>query len=313
MPQRKTRPRRTSRARRSLLLLLIGAIVIGALFYRAAHRPLSPNVRERAAPRRTSTPPALPVQPSQTASAQPERAATPLASNQPVPAASPRISASGEHRLALIIDDCGQWLQTERGFIALPIALSMSVMPKERYTQTIAQEARAAGKGVMLHVPMEPLGTMDPGPGKITTAMSDSAVVAQLQDDLDRVPLAKGVNNHEGSKATADERVMKDVVSVLAARGLFFIDSRTNADSVAARVAGAAGVPTGSRDVFLDNEDSVEAIKHQIRQAAAIALTSGQAIAIGHPREATLEAIRSLIPELEAQGISFTDAANLVR
>lgn len=189
----------------------------------------------------------------------------------------------------------------------------MSVMPKERYSQAIAQEANAAGKGVMLHLPMEPMANIDPGRGKITTAMSDAQITAQVQDDVADMPLAKGVNNHEGSKASADPRVMKAVAAALAPDGLFFVDSRTSSASVAAQVAAAAGLRTASRDVFLDNSDTVDAVKTMLRAAAATALKTGSAIAIGHPRAATLEAIRSLIPELQRQGIAFVPAADLVR
>ncbi|MFN2527462.1 MAG: divergent polysaccharide deacetylase family protein [Candidatus Baltobacteraceae bacterium] len=221
-------------------------------------------------------------------------------------------ASPGDHRLAIIIDDCGQWPQTERALIALPIAITISVMPKERYTKEIAQAASDAGKGIMLHLPMEPVAAIDPGPGKITTEMSDAEVAAQVKEDVALVPLAKGVNNHEGSKASSDVRVMRDVVSVLAPTGLFFIDSRTSAQSVAAQIAAEGGMKTASRDVFLDNEDNVDAIEKMLRTAASVALKSGSAIAIGHPRAATLQALRALIPELQSEGITFTLALEMV-
>ena len=117
--------------------------------------------------------------------------------------------------MAIIIDDCGQWTETERGFIALPVALTMSVLPYMRYGSQIARDADAAGKGVMMHLPMEPLSGIDPGPGRITVAMGDDAIAKQVNDDLAAVPLAAGVNNHEGSRATADDRVMRDVAAAI--------------------------------------------------------------------------------------------------
>lgn len=311
MAHRKTR-RRTGRGRGPLLLLLIGAIAIGALLYRSTNAPLrKPTMREQAISVQTP----VPVQATALLPQTPEPASTPASAESP--ASTPSTSSapdsgSAAHRLAIIIDDCGQWPIMERALIALPIPITMSVMPKERYTQVIAQEAHAAGKGVMMHLPMEPVAAMDPGPGKITTTMTDADIVAQVKDDIARVPLARGVNNHEGSKASADPRVMKDVVSVLAPEGLFFIDSRTIASSVAAQVAADAGMRTASRDIFLDNKDDVESVKTMLRQAATVAMQTGSAIAIGHPRKATLEAIRALIPDLQAQGITFTQAADLV-
>jgi polysaccharide deacetylase 2 family uncharacterized protein YibQ len=215
--------------------------------------------------------------------------------------------------LALIVDDCGQWIDTERGFIALGVPLTMSVLPDVHYTSTIAKEASAAGLGVMLHLPMETLSGLNPGPGKVTTEMTDAEITTQVEDDLAQVPLARGVNNHEGSKASADERVMKDVVGVLAKHGdLFFIDSKTNAASVGEDVARANGVPTAARDVFLDNQESVDYTIEQLREAAAIAKRTGSAIAIGHPRPTTLEAVKTMIPELESSGIHLVLAQDLV-
>jgi polysaccharide deacetylase 2 family uncharacterized protein YibQ len=159
---------------------------------------------------------------------------------------------------------------------------------------------------------MEPRSGIDPGPGRITTAMDDAAITAQVEADIAAVPLATGVNNHEGSRATADDRVMRDVAAVLAQRHLFFIDSRTIASSVAAKDVVAAGVPSAARDVFLDGVADVAAVEGQLRRAAAIAKERGSAIAIGHPRASTLLAVRAMLPELERDGISFVDAADLV-
>jgi polysaccharide deacetylase 2 family uncharacterized protein YibQ len=233
-----------------------------------------------------------------------------------IPPPLPRVLPSaraGAPKLALIVDDCGQWIDTERGFVALDVPLTLSVLPDVAYGSVIAREAAGAGKGVMLHLPMETLSGLNPGPGKVTTEMTDTQIVSQVEDDLSQVPLASGVNNHEGSRASADPRVMRDVIDVLAKHGnLFFIDSRTNAASVGEATAAAAGVPTAARDVFLDNRATVAYTEDQLRAAAAIAQRSGSAIAIGHPRPTTLEAVRAMIPQLQAAGIEFVLARDLV-
>jgi polysaccharide deacetylase 2 family uncharacterized protein YibQ len=221
-------------------------------------------------------------------------------------------AGAGRPRLAIIIDDCGQWIDTERALIALPIPLTVSILPGVRYTSTIEHEASQAGKGIMMHLPMEASSQLDPGPGKVTTAMDDAAIEAQVRKDLDAVPLARGVNNHEGSRATADARVMHDVAQVLSEEGRYFIDSRTTAETQAAHETEALGVPTASRNVFLDDVVTVAAIEAQLEQAAHIALSSGSAIAIGHPKPETLEALRKLIPKVEAEGVDFVLAQDLV-
>ncbi|HZV77493.1 MAG TPA: divergent polysaccharide deacetylase family protein [Candidatus Babeliales bacterium] len=237
----------------------------------------------------------------------------PTQSPSPVPKNSSLVTANPNGvKLALIVDDCGQWIDTERGFVALQIPLTLSVLPDVPYTAEISREAADAGKGVMLHLPMETLSGLNPGPGKVTTEMSDPQIVAQVESDLDQIPRARGVNNHEGSKATADERVMRAVIGVLAQRGDFFIDSRTNPASVGEQTAQALGVPTAGRDVFLDNRADVAYSEAQLLQAAAIAREKGSAIAIGHPRPTTLAAVRAMIPRLEASGIQFVLVEDLV-
>jgi uncharacterized protein len=284
----------------------------------------------------TRTPPATHTTvPSSTPVARTETSASPVAApSEPAPtpgpltsstpAASPAPGASGatalprptpssraQPRLALIIDDCGQWLDTERGFIALPVTLTLSVLPDVRFNHTIEREATDRNQGVMLHLPMETLSGLNPGPGKITTEMGDDAITAQVERDLVNVDLARGVNNHEGSKATANVRVMNDLMRVLARQDRFFIDSRTNGASIAERVASERGVLTAGRDVFLDNRADVAYTEGQLRVAAEIAKRDGSAIAIGHPRPTTLAAVRAMIPELQADGIKFVLAAEL--
>ena len=235
---------------------------------------------------------------------------TSLPSPSPLPSST--LSPNGA-KLALIVDDCGQWIDTERAFIALGVPLTLSVLPDVHYTTVIAREASDAGMGVMLHLPMEPISHMNPGPGKVTTEMTDPQIVAQVQADLAQVPLARGVNNHEGSKASADERVMNDVIGVLAKRGnLFFIDSRTSSASVGEHLARADGVPTAARDVFLDGRADVAYTEEQLREAAALARRNGEAIAIGHPKPTTLAAVRAMIPQLQAAGIQFVLVQDLV-
>jgi len=288
-----------------LLVLLVIACAAGWYLL----RPISYHAETTPSLTTPSPPPISQVTPTEAAAAQASESssATPVASASSTPTPNP----SGP-KLALIVDDCGQWVDIERGFIALPVPLTLSVLPHVHAAAEIAQEAHDAGKGVMLHLPMEPLSGIYPGPGEVKTSMTDAQVAAQVQDDLAQVPLAQGVNNHEGSKASADPRVMRDVMQVLAQHGnLFFIDSRTNAASVGAQEARAAGIPFASRDVFLDNREDVAYSEAQLRDAAAIALRTGSAIAIGHPRGTTLEAVREMIPQLQAQGITFVLAGSL--
>ena len=316
-------PRKSRRGRpapRSSVLALVIVILIAGFaswwLFTPRHHPTPRNTTESTpTPLETQTPEAVETSPPPVLTTEsPAPSAAPTESATPLPTMSPRAAVSGgTAKLALIVDDCGQWLDTERGYLALGIPLTMSVLPDVRYTSLIAQEASDAGKGVMLHLPMETISGMNPGPGKVTTEMTDAQIIAQVEADLAQVPLARGVNNHEGSKGSSDTRVMNDVIGVLAKHGnLFFIDSKTSPASVGEQVAAAQGVPTAARDVFLDNKEDVAYSEGQLREAAAIAKRTGSAIAIGHPRPTTLAAVKALIPELQAEGIEFVLASDLV-
>jgi polysaccharide deacetylase 2 family uncharacterized protein YibQ len=285
----------------SLIALILFAAAAGWWLLRPKPHPVPHYVFRTLAP---SAEPAAPV-------ATPVATSLPTAAPTASPTSTPAANPNGP-QLALIVDDCGQWIATERGFVALGIPLTLSVLPDVPYTNVIATEASDAGKGVMLHLPMETLSGLNPGPGKVTTEMSDAQIVAQVRSDLADVPLARGVNNHEGSKASADTRVMRAVIGVLAQHSLFFIDSRTNVASVGEATARAMGVPTAARDVFLDNRADVAYTEAQLSQAAAIARRTGSAIAIGHPRPTTLAAVRAMIPRLQALGIQFVLVQDIV-
>lgn len=314
MPKRRSRKRRAKIAPLMVIALLLLAFVAWAISpHHVRHRRVA---RSGGVSSRTSSPSSPAVRP-------PVALATPLAAPPATPLATPpSVLASavppaarrpGKNvEVAIIIDDCGQWLDTEEALISLPIPITFAVLPHVRYTSRIAQEAQEGGKGVMLHLPMEPISHANPGPGEITDTMTDEQIAAQTSDDLAQVPLAAGANNHEGSEASADSRVMKDVMAVMKAHNLFFVDSRTSAKTVAQSEAQAAGVPNASRSVFLDNQARVAYTESMLEKTVALARQTGSAIAIGHPKPSTLAAIRALYPRMQAQGVDFVLVQNLV-
>jgi polysaccharide deacetylase 2 family uncharacterized protein YibQ len=250
------------------------------------------------------------------ASPAPSAAKAPLPEepHAPAPAALKPRAEGGPARLAIIIDDCGNNLVHERRFLQLPIPLTLSVLPMSAYGREIAAEAASAGKDVMLHLPMQPESPSEnPGPGAISTNMSDDAIVAQVDADIASLPPLPGANNHMGSKATSDARVMRNVLGEIQRKHLFFIDSLTIGSSVGYSTARELGVPTAERDVFLDNSPTLAYVEGQLKAATAVALRNGTAIAIGHPNPATADALSALIPQIESAGITFVPAQSLVR
>jgi len=174
------------------------------------------------------------------------------------------------------------------------------------------KEARDNGHELMLHMPMEPVGHDDPGPGALLVGLSPEELLQRLETALASFVGFDGVNNHMGSKFTANTEGMELVVSELQQRHLFFLDSRTSAKSVGESIARQHGLPTIARDVFLDDEVSMDAIRAQLAQTEHVARRKGYAVAIGHPHAVTMEALGQWLPDAEARGFIFVPVKKLV-
>ena len=208
--------------------------------------------------------------------------------------------------LYLVLDDAGHNLDDLRYFSIFPGRFTLAVLPGLEFTTQAAHMAHALGHEVILHQPMEPVGSANPGPAAIYVADTDEKIVQTLIGNLDAIPEARGMNNHMGSKVTADPRVMQVIAAQMHERKLFFLDSRTAADSVALAVAVENEVPALSRDVFLDNERNVEAIGVQLDEALAVAESRGFAVMIGHVTSPELADVLSRrYDEIMANGYEF--------
>ncbi len=220
---------------------------------------------------------------------------------------------AGNPRLAIIIDDLGYDRAAADAVLALGFPLTVSVLPHLPLSSELAEEAQRRGDQVMLHLPMESeTDGAKPEDIELRVGMSAAQVDATLTGMLETVPYAAGVNNHQGSRATADPALMQALMPALRQRGLFFVDSRTDAKTVAYDMAERAGVPAASRKVFLDDVASREAILKQLNLAVRDAQRDGFTIAIGHPRPATIAALAEGVPSLEARGIHLVFASELV-
>ncbi|MCX7969962.1 MAG: divergent polysaccharide deacetylase family protein [Negativicutes bacterium] len=222
-------------------------------------------------------------------------------------------TTGGSGKIAVVIDDFGYDGSVIDGFAGLPAPVTFAVLPYKPYSQRAAQAAAAAGKPVMLHLPMQSLSGSDQESTTIGDGMSDSEIRQAVIRAIQAVPGVSGVNNHQGSAATANSRVMRAVMSVLRDRGLFFVDSRTSSDSVAYDVARGYGVPAGENAMFLDNTNDSGYVSGRLGKAAELAQKQGTIIVIGHARPATLRALREMIPRLQGEGIVFVPASAAVR
>jgi hypothetical protein len=214
--------------------------------------------------------------------------------------------------LAIIVDDVGNDRAAAESVLALPFPVTVSVLPHLPLSSEIADEAARHGDEVMLHLPMQAESQSVPAEAtELRVGMHGDEVRTVLEGMLETVPHAAGVNNHEGSRATADPQLMDALMPALRSRGLFFIDSRTTALTVAFDAARHFGVRTASRKVFLDDSLEGKAIREQIGVAERDADRDGDAIAIGHPHPETIAALREMLPRLKQQGIRLVFASDL--
>lgn len=219
------------------------------------------------------------------------------------------------HRIAIIIDDVGYSLEVARRFIDMEEPLSFAILPYAPYSKQIAALAKERGKEVLLHVPMEPEDYPEthPGPGALLVDMTQREIISTLDKDLALIPQAVGVNNHMGSRFTADRRAMETVVKRLKERGLFYVDSFTAPDTVAYRVAKEAGLKTARRTVFLDNVKEAQAIVGNVTLLAEKAKGADGLVAIGHAHPATYEALQQTLSRLQQDGVRIVPVSELVK
>ena len=215
-------------------------------------------------------------------------------------------------RLAIIIDDLGSDPAAAEAIFALGYPLTVSVLPNHEHSVDIAQEAHRRGFQVMLHLPMQSVANETPEAQELHPGMPGSKVAALVDLFLKNVPDAAGVNNHQGSQATADAALMDELMPVLRDRRLFYVDSRTTAATVAYDTAQAFGVRSAFRNVpFLDDVTELAAVRKQLELALRGAREKGEAVAIGHPHPATLQALREVLPQAKTQGIRLVLASEL--
>lgn len=213
----------------------------------------------------------------------------------------PLVEAQAMPAIGILIDDLGHSLSRGRRIIALPAPVALAILPHTQAAQSLASEATIAGKTVILHQPMENGAALAIGPGGLYVDMDRASLEQTLQANLNSFVPIQGLNNHMGSRLTSDRQAMDWVMQMLGERGLFFIDSRTSAATQAAFAAEAAGVQHLSRDVFLDNERTLEAIDAAFHRALTLARKQGTALIIGHPYPQTLEYLEQRLPDLQRE------------
>ncbi len=204
--------------------------------------------------------------------------------------------------VAIVIDDMGNRQDTGRALIAIDLPFSFSFLPFTPFSAELQKEAQARGRDILLHLPLEPMDPKaHPGPGALTTSMDPETMKTLFRQDMQAVPKAIGINNHMGSRFTADHQAMRTLLSLVRTHNLFFLDSVTAADSVAYDLAREMGIQAERRTVFLDNDQNPDKIRAQLDLLVKLAGEHGQAVGIGHPYPATVEALRRYQTQLRTR------------
>jgi polysaccharide deacetylase 2 family uncharacterized protein YibQ len=201
-----------------------------------------------------------------------------------------------------VIDDCGVDELHTRTAMALPTSMTLAFLPYAGASSSLSRQAHLAGHEIIVHLPMEPKGAQNPGPMPLTDGLSAREITERLDWALSRVSDYDGANNHMGSRFTASREALLPVMQELSARKLFFLDSRTTADTQAEKLARETGLLTGARDIFLDNDETAPAVERELARVEEQARTHGSAIAIGHPHAETLAALEVWSKTVEARG-----------
>nr|CDS56820.1 putative polysaccharide deacetylase [Serratia symbiotica] len=203
-------------------------------------------------------------------------------------------------KLSIVIDDVGYHPHEENAVLQMPEAVSVAVLPNAPYARLMATRAHSQNREVLIHMPMAPFSKQPLEQDTLQPDMSSENIQRIIHNAVNNVPYAVGMNNHMGSAMTSSLPGMQKVMQALTSYRLYFLDSLTISNSQATRAAIGTGVKVIKRKVFLDDTANEADIRHQFNRAVALARRNGSAIAIGHPRPATVKVLQQMLPVLPA-------------
>jgi polysaccharide deacetylase 2 family uncharacterized protein YibQ len=220
----------------------------------------------------------------------------------------------GRPMIAVVIDDVGLDRPRSRRAMALPAPVTIALMSYAEDARDQAATARRGGHELLVHVPMEPGdATENPGPNALLSGLPTAEFARRLEWNLTQFAGYVGVNNHMGSKLTSDPVALAPIMVALKQRGLMFLDSRTSGATQGLAVAQRYGVPAVERNVFIDHDISPIAVRTALIRAEDLAQRNGFAIAIGHPKDVTLDALEEWLPDVKKRGFAVVPLTTIMR
>ena len=226
----------------------------------------------------------------------------------------PQIQAK-EAYISIIIDDIGYIKKSNQQAIALSGDLAFAILPHTPFATFFATKIHQQQREILLHLPMQTLKPSSLDAGLLTEQMNYGEFRHQLDKNFQAVPYFTGINNHRGSRLTANKSAMIVLMDYIKKqdRSLFFIDSRTNHQSVAADMAQKFNIPHTSRDIFLDNILTIEAVQQQFDRLIRLAKKKGKAVAIGHPHQVTLNVLKKNLKRLDELGVKLVFPSVIIK
>ncbi|MBI6164385.1 divergent polysaccharide deacetylase family protein [Serratia liquefaciens] len=209
-----------------------------------------------------------------------------------------QVCAAQAGKLSIVIDDVGYRPHEEGAVLQMPTAISVAVLPNAPHARLMATRAHSQGREVLIHMPMAPLSKQPLERDTLQPSMSSEEIQRIIRNAVNNVPYAVGMNNHMGSAMTSSLPGMQKVMQALDSYQLYFLDSMTIGNSQATRAAAGTHVKVIKRKVFLDDTASEADIRRQFNRAVELARRNGSAIAIGHPRPATVKVLQQMLPTL---------------
>ena len=218
----------------------------------------------------------------------------------------PELPSKG--KLIFVFDDAGHNLEQLQYFLDLPFPCTIAVLPKLPNSRETARRIRAAGKELILHQPMQAVNpNIDPGKGAIKPGMNREEIKKIVASNVEEIGPIAGMNNHEGSLITSDEKAMEAMLELCREKNIYFLDSRTSSKSVVPQVAKKLNMSIWERAVFLDNKRDKAYMKKQIIDGLEIASQRGEAIMIGHVFTVDLAILlKEMYSDLTQEGYTFS-------
>jgi hypothetical protein len=229
------------------------------------------------------------------------------------PKPSPRITPAPKGRIAIVIDDWGYNLNNLGMLDGFRRPLTIAILPSLSYSRKISEALHGSGFEIILHLPMEPHEKYRLEKNTIMNSFDTATIRNIIEQDLANIRYAKGASNHMGSSVTENARAMEIILKELKKKHLYFLDSFVTNHSVGLRLAKKIGLGFAERDVFLDNTEEAGYIRKQIYKLKIKAKAYGQAIGIGHDRKVTIEVLKEVMPQLEAEGYKFVFVSELIK